>query len=175
MAVSKNKVAIRRFLAFGIDWLVMAVWAGIIFGIVMLGFSGQPPRLSGPWHSQAVGFLAMTLPIILYFSLFEASSWQATLGKRIMSLRVVDTDSVHTSFSTILLRNIVKFAPWELGHLVANQAIFSSTSSLPAWVYVPMFFAFALPLWWIISIYYRGSSPYDQITNTRIVSEKESA
>lgn len=171
MMASKNKIAIRRFLAFGIDWLIIAIWAGILFGIVMLGFSGEPPSPSGPWRSQAIGFLAMTLPIIFYFSICEASSWQATLGKRIMSLRVVDNDSDHTPFSTTLLRNMVKFAPWELGHLVANQAIFSSTGGFPAWVYVPMFFAFAMPLWWIMSIYFRGSSPYDLITNTRIVSE----
>jgi uncharacterized RDD family membrane protein YckC len=175
MMASKNKIAIRRFLAFGIDWLVIAIWAGTIFGIVMLSFSGQPPGPSGPWRSQAVGFLAMTLPIIFYFSLCEASSWQATLGKRILSLRVVDNDSDRTPFTRILLRNIVKFAPWELGHMVANQAIFSSAGSLPAWVYVPMVFAFALPLWWILSIYFQGSSPYDLITSTRIVSEKEFA
>ena len=55
MMASKNKIAIRRFLAFGIDWLVIAIWAGTIFGIVMLSFSGQPPGPSGPWRSQAVG------------------------------------------------------------------------------------------------------------------------
>lgn len=169
MISSQKKIAFRRFLAFGIDWLVIVIWAGVLFGVVMLSYSGKPPGPSGPWRAQGVGFLAMTLPIVLYFSICEASPWRATLGKRILSLRVINTNSDRMAFSRTLLRNCIKFIPWELGHLVANQAIFSSTTDLPDWVYLPMFFAFVFPLWWIISIYMRGNSPYDQVTNTRIV------
>jgi uncharacterized RDD family membrane protein YckC len=175
MDTSKSKIAIRRFLAFGIDWLFMAIWAGIVFGLVMLIFSGQPPRPSGPWSGQAVGFLAMTLPIILYFSICEASAWRATPGKRFLSLRVVGIHADQNSFSRILLRNLIKFLPWELGHLVANQAIYSSAAGVPDWTYIPMFFAFVLPLWWMLSIIILGVSPYDRMTNIRIIVKEKSA
>ena len=164
----QKHIAFRRFLAFGIDWLVMAAWAGLLFGIVMLSFSGQPPKPSGPWRMQAVGFLSMTLPIVFYFSICEASVWQATIGKRILSLRVAGSDENRVAFSRILLRNAVKFAPWELGHLVANQAIFSTASAMPVWIYVLMVLSLVIPLWWIISIYLHGESPYDRVTGIRI-------
>jgi len=168
MISAKKQIAIRRFLAFGIDWLVIVVWAGVLFGIVMLSFSGQPPSPSGPWIGQAVGFFSMTLPVIFYFSICEASSWQATIGKRILLLRVVGSVTERMPFSRILLRNIVKFAPWELGHLVAQQAIFSPSSSIPNWIFAPMVLSFIIPLWWVISIYIAGVSPYDQIMGIRV-------
>ena len=168
MSLSQKQIAIRRFLAFGIDWLVFAVWAGILFGTVMILYSGNPPGPSGPWRSQAIGFLAMTLPIILYFTFSEASQWQASIGKRILSLGVVSKQSNRIPFSKILLRNVVKFTPWELGHLVANQAIFSSSSGMPGWVVIPMILSLSIPLWWIISIILSGVSPYDRITGIRI-------
>jgi uncharacterized RDD family membrane protein YckC len=165
---SSHKIAFLRYLAFGIDWLVIAVWAGVLYAIVMLSFSGQPPSPSGPWAGQALGFVSMTLPIIFYFSICEANTWRATLGKRIMSLCVNSTKPEAISFKRIILRNVVKFAPWELGHLVANQVIFSSSSSIPIWVYVPMILSFAIPLWWVISIFVRGNSPYDLLTGIHI-------
>jgi uncharacterized RDD family membrane protein YckC len=110
----------------------------------------------------------MTLPILFYFSICEASGWGATIGKRVLSLRVVGAKPERIPFSRHVLRNVVKFAPWELGHLVANQAIFAS-SSIPIWVYVPMIFSFTIPMWWIISIYVQGDSPYDRITNIRVM------
>ena len=172
MKFSQKQIAFHRFLAFGIDWLVIVVWAGLLFGIVMLGFSGQPPSPSGPWRMQAIGFLTMTLPIIFYFSICEASAWQATIGKRILSLRVAGAKTNRVAFSRILVRNAVKFAPWELGHLVANQAIFSS-SSIPGWIYIPMVLSFAIPLWWIVSIFIHGDSPYDRITGIHITRKNQ--
>jgi uncharacterized RDD family membrane protein YckC len=175
MMTSSHKIAFRRYVAFGIDWFVIAIWAGLLYGIVMLSFSGQPPSPSGPWAGQALGFLAMTLPIIFYFSICEASRWRATLGKRIMSLNVTSTIPDGISFKRIILRNAVKFAPWELGHLVANQAIFSSSSNIPIWVYVPMILSFAIPFWWVISILIRGNSPYDHLTGIRITLNDKKA
>jgi uncharacterized RDD family membrane protein YckC len=168
MTLSNKHIAFRRYLAFGIDWLVIVIWAGVLFGIVMLSYSGQPPSPSGPWRGQALGFVSMTLPIIFYFSICEASAWRASLGKRMMSLVVVSSKADRIAFSRILLRNVVKFAPWELGHLVANQAIFSSSSGIPIWVYFPMILSFTIPLWWVISIFIHGYSPYDQLSGIRV-------
>ena len=168
MVTSQKRIAFRRFSAFGIDWLVIMVWAGVLFGIVMLSYSGKPPTPPGPWIGQAVGFFSMTLPVIFYFSICEASAWQATIGKRILSLSVVGSRTDRIPFSRILLRNLIKFAPWELGHLVAHQAIFSASSNIPNWVFAPMFLSFMIPLWWVISIFIRGDSPYDHIIGIRV-------
>lgn len=168
MATMGRSIAIRRFLAFGVDWLVIALWAGLLFAAVMIIFSGQPPRPSGPWHSQIIGFTVMTIPVVLYFTFSESSRAQATLGKRVFGLRVSTRDQSRLSVGTSFLRNCIKFAPWELGHIVANQAALS-TSGITGWVYLPLAFAFILPVWWGISIFVRGYAPYDAIASTRVV------
>ena len=169
MAASKRNLAIRRLVAFAVDWLVIAAWAAMLFGVVMFGFSGHPPRPNGPWQMQVIGFAVMTLPVVLYFTLCESSVWQATLGKRALSLRVVYGRVGRTPFSHSLLRNIIKFLPWEMGHIVANQAFFSTSSGVPAWVYVPMLLAFGCPVWWVVSVFTFGYTPYDVIAHTRVV------
>ncbi len=80
--------AIRRLAAFGIDWLLILLWMGMLFGAVMLATDGNPQRLAGPWLAQAIGFGALGLPVILYFALLERSPWHATVGKRLLGLVV---------------------------------------------------------------------------------------
>ena len=109
----------------------------------------------------------MTLPVILYFSLCEASAWRASIGKKLLPLQLSAKHAERVPFFRILLRNVVKFAPWEVGHMVANQAIFSA-SEVPGWVYVPMLLSLALPLWWVISIFMKGATPYDRLSGTRV-------
>lgn len=43
-----------------------------------------------PLVAQGTGFFFLTLPVVLYFCLMEASAHQATWGKRKMGLRVTD-------------------------------------------------------------------------------------
>lgn len=166
------RIAGRRLLAFCIDWLVLAVWAGIIFGITMAVYAGSPPRVAGPWHLQILSFTLMTLPFILYFTVSEASSIQATIGKRILGLCVIGTGKERAPFSRTLLRNVIKFVPWMLGHFVANQAAFSTKESVPGWVYIPFVLSFAGVVWWLGSIFLRGRSPYEVLSSTCVAVRK---
>ncbi len=69
-----------------------------------------------PDSSEFSAFLLLVLPVILYFALFEHSSWQATWGKRKMGLRVIDRHGARLSLPRSLTRSLLKFAPWELTH-----------------------------------------------------------
>jgi uncharacterized RDD family membrane protein YckC len=44
----------------------------------------------------------------LYYTLFEASSWQATPGKRIMRLYVTDLNGRRVTLARALLRNLAR-------------------------------------------------------------------
>jgi uncharacterized RDD family membrane protein YckC len=44
----------------------------------------------------------------LYYTLFEASSWQATPGKRMLRLYVTDLNAQRLSFGRALLRNLAR-------------------------------------------------------------------
>lgn len=165
---SKLALAGRRIAAFALDWLVIAAWAGLLFGAVMLAFDGRPPSPGGPWRSQAIGLATMTLPVLLYFTLCESSRWRATPGKRALRLQVVRGDDARPPLARSLLRNLVKFAPWELGHVVANQAAFAAGPAPPAWLWAALVAACAVPAWWIVAILVRGRAPYDAVAGLRV-------
>ncbi|MEE4244201.1 MAG: RDD family protein [Kangiellaceae bacterium] len=173
MTPSQKKIALHRFLAFAVDWLIIALWGSLLVGVVMWIYSAQPPAPSGPWHGQLIGFCSMTLPVVLYFSICEASAWRASIGKKVLSLRLIGSPEKPVAFSRVLLRNLIKFAPWELGHSVAQQAIFAG-SSTAAWLSVPMVLSLLVPVWWVVSIYLRGVAPYDQVVGISVVSRLES-
>jgi uncharacterized RDD family membrane protein YckC len=162
-----------RLIAFALDWVVIAAWGGLLFGGVMLVSNGSPQPFSGPWMSQAAGFVSMTLPVTLYFSVMESSRFGASVGKLLTGLRVRALHGRQLSFPRALARTVLKFVPWELGHLVAQQAVFSGEGGFPAWVYVPMLLSFLLPLWWVGSIVARGHAPYDHWAGARV--EKSTA
>ena len=53
----------RRLAAFGVDWFVIALWGGVLFGAIMALNGGHGPNIHSPWIAQAIGFVAMTVPV----------------------------------------------------------------------------------------------------------------
>ena len=101
----ERAVAVRRLLAFAVDWHVLVLWASLIFGAVMIATGGKPPKLESPWTEQVMSFLIMTVPFTLYFGLCESSVMQASLGKRTLGLVVSRETGGRVSFGSALLRN----------------------------------------------------------------------
>ena len=83
-------IALRRVAAFCLDWCVIAIWGGLLFGIVMWSSGGHPEPPAGPWTGQLLGLLGMTLPVVTYFTACESAPVRGTLGKRALGLIVVD-------------------------------------------------------------------------------------
>jgi uncharacterized RDD family membrane protein YckC len=172
MMIDRRAIAIRRVFAFMVDWLLILAWAGTLFGIVMGATGGNPGRPINPWIAQAIGFISMTVPVVLYFAILESSRRKATLGKKALGLVVIGVAGDHTSLGKSLVRSSIKFLPWEFGHIVANQAAFSGDAGVALWVYGPMTLALVLPLWWIVSIFSTGQAPYDRVSSTHVVRDK---
>ncbi len=110
-----------RIAAFLLDYLVIAVYIIVLIAVsVLLGFGPLRQTFQGlfanPNSSEISAFLLLVLPVILYFALFESSSWQATWGKRKVGLRVINTHGERLSFGRSLVRSVIKFLPWELAH-----------------------------------------------------------
>lgn len=88
----------RRFAAYLID----AILLNIVISPITLGIGATPPwefeadPTIGPafWGAQA---LSVLLPW-LYFAFMESSDWQATLGKKVLSLKVTDYQGNPISF-----------------------------------------------------------------------------
>ena len=110
-----------RMLAFAIDYAVMAAYMillGALSFLLRRGAVGQIIRtlFANPVSGQLTGFLVLTLPVVLYFALFECSAWQATVGKRRLGLQVVDATGGRLGLAQSLGRSVLKFLPWELTH-----------------------------------------------------------
>jgi uncharacterized RDD family membrane protein YckC len=164
----ERAIAVRRMLAFAVDWLVVVLWGGLLFGTVMIATSGNPPQPENPWHAQAIGLLTMTVPVTLYFALCESSALRASVGKRALGLVVSMEAGERLLFRSALLRNAVKFVPWEFGHTVAQQAAFSGEGRFPAWAWGPAAVALVGPVWWLVALIVTGRTPYDRLAMARV-------
>lgn len=114
----------RRVAAYVLDVFFIGLWIGVLTGVVQL----LPERVlegafDGPGRSQLVIVAALTLPVVLGFALFECGATRASPGKRLMGLWVRDLRVAHrrraaarVPFRRAVLRNAVKFLPWELAH-----------------------------------------------------------
>ena len=111
----------QRIGAFLLDYLIIVAYI-VLLVIISVGLGFGPLRsvfsamFADPNRSEISAFLLLVFPVILYFTLLECSSWQATWGKRKMGLCVIDTHGARLSFPRSLVRSLLKFAPWELTH-----------------------------------------------------------
>lgn len=167
-----NKLTGYRFLAFGLDYVVIAAYATVLFGLTTFIKIGE---LSPP-AGQLVGFMTLTLPVFLYFYLMEISKRAATIGKRVMNISV-QTNSENSN-QKVFIRNILKFLPWEMAHVGVHWMVYYSVldQSPPVWVWAALILPQVIVLGYVISIVlYKGeSSFYDKLAHTRLERNSES-
>lgn len=127
-----------RILAFAIDYVPIAAYLALLVAVgAWLSRSAQPLAgvlFGGPAVGEATGFLLITVPVTLYFALFEASPRQATWGKRRMGLIVTDVAGGRLSVLRSIGRTVLKFVPWELAHACVWQVTFARDSSSAIYV-----------------------------------------
>lgn len=163
-----NALFFRRVLAFSIDYIVIIIYAVLLFLVSTLLTNNFDINLNfgSPFKNQILGFFSLTLPIFLYFYLSEKSSYKATLGKRVMKLKVT------SSTGSLFLRNFLKFLPWEIAHIGVYQVVFYDQQQLdtPIWVWSLLIIPQIIVLGYVLSASrLKGiSSFYDKISNTRI-------
>ncbi len=111
--------AARRLLAFAADYVVIALYiiALTAVGVALSGAGSDVPTTGADKiQGHLLAFLVLTLPVILYFALFERFAAGATPGKRLSRLAVASGDSAVPGLVQTFLRNALKFLPWELAH-----------------------------------------------------------
>jgi uncharacterized RDD family membrane protein YckC len=75
----------------------------------------DPKTTTGPQFERYL-LTTISLPVVLYWVLTEGSSWQATVGKRLLGIRV-SRNGPNVGIARAFIRSAVKFLPFELGHL----------------------------------------------------------
>lgn len=93
----------KRTAAYLIDGFIYQFITFVIaFGIgLIIGLSGAPEILA-----SLAGFLVSIVVWLIYFAVAESSSWQATVGKKMMGLKVTDLNGQQISFWRSVGRNL---------------------------------------------------------------------
>jgi len=109
----------------------------------------------------------------LWFCWWESGSYQATPGKRLMRIRVQVVDDRRAVWRSVLLRNILKFLPWEFVHLTLHiYPDFFTTGDMPATALISgLVLPQAIVLAFLVSVLIRPDrrTPYDLASSTRVV------
>ena len=104
----------RRLAAYAIDIILLAaVLIPLAFAIQQV-FGYRPDTGVGVWLASLV---EISVPSWAYFTLSDASSGGATLGKRVLGLRASVVDGGRIGLGPALARTAIKLLPWELTHL----------------------------------------------------------
>lgn len=162
---------LKRILAGFIDISLVLVYAFLLFWLntnfVLGNQSGTPS-----WHplfAQFIGLLCLTLPVFFYFYLMERSKGQATLGKKIVGIKL---EALNPK-SSFFLRNLLKFLPWEMAHTGVHWLFYFDRigMEIPVWVWVLLVVPQAVTLlYWLTIVLKKGSSGfYDKVAKTEIV------
>jgi uncharacterized RDD family membrane protein YckC len=110
----------KRFAGGAIDSvLVTAGW------LILLALQGQNPSAFSPANE---GYLALI--VFLYYFSFEGL-FASTPGKSILHLRVVEKSGDQCSFTSSLLRNLLRFIDWlPFLYLLGGAVVLTSKSRL---------------------------------------------
>lgn len=117
-----------------IDYLVILlvlIVIAIVFSI-LYALMGRVPEVR---ESQAnyLAFFASVLPVIVLFCYLDYKG--GSYGKRRAGIKIVFEN--RTIWKT-LLRNIIKFIPWQLGHMATISGIYSNYESLTSQILTPV-------------------------------------
>ena len=164
----------RRLLAYGID--ISLLYAGLLavqFGFHFLTRWAVPDWLvAGGDYVLVYGWIVLTisLPMWLYFILFESGPRGATPGKALLGLRVTDLAGRRIALSRASLRTACKLAFFEIGHLsflfptpLADEAV---PSFRVGFVIVPALMGLYFVLTFVTR---RGQSVHDLVARTLVV------
>ncbi|WP_020008528.1 RDD family protein [Salinicoccus albus] len=124
----KNPAANKtRLIALAIDYIAIVIYLCLLFITMMLLYLilfEDIPEFS-EMNAHLISFVTTVLPVVLCFSIMEYKFPYGTVGKRKMNLKVIF--SRHTYLHS-LIRNTVKFLPWQIGHTGVIAGIYRDYS-----------------------------------------------
>lgn len=168
-----------RIAAFGWDCLLIFGYLIVLVGIGLFLTTGPigaewTALMSDPVRADIVAFLLTVLPITLYFAFGEAPSG-ATWGKRRVGLVVATplAAGVGLGIGRALLRNGLKFLPWQLSHTAIFHISGSAASSgePPRWSVALQAIAWVLVAAYLVGLTrFGGHRPlYDRLAGTVVI------
>ena len=110
-----------------IDWLVISAYLPCLFAVSMACYfmmlSGIPTF--SELHSQLIATFASVLVVVALFTYLDFKG--GSIGKRTAGLEIY---FAHRSFSRSLVRNGIKFLPWQIGHMAVIHGVYTEFDTM---------------------------------------------
>jgi uncharacterized RDD family membrane protein YckC len=169
----------KRLKAFAFDYLIICGYIIILVAVTLVvvkttGFMGLALHWpENPLVADLIAFVTLVLPIILYFTLQESSSKQATWGKEKTGIRVVNIYGGTLTRAQAFTRSLVKLIPWQIAHTCLYH--------IPGWpltvTVVPLgVIAGFVLLYVLVGIYFASAliskkhrTPYDWVAGAYVI------
>ena len=173
----------QRLKAFLYDYIFVAAY---ILLLVVVG--GSVYRVFGPldeispmfttaFSRDAMAFLILIFPVMLYFAYRESAPSTKSWGKYKAGIQVVKVNGNKITFWQALLRSFVKFLPWQIAHTCIFQIQVVEPRST---AYQMTLVGFGL-VYLLVGIYLvsaivskQNRTPYDFISGTYVIVKEES-
>jgi uncharacterized RDD family membrane protein YckC len=119
-----NNIPIKnRLIELLVDYVIIVLYLILLLivnlGIIHFIFKRVPEYTET--QAQLIATFTSVIPIILIFSYLDYFK-NGSIGKRVSGLKLTYTNQ---RFSSSLLRNIIKFFPWQLGHVGVIHGIYN--------------------------------------------------
>ena len=122
--MNNNPISLKKWMKeLFFDYLLILLYLALLFGVSMSVyhlFFKVIPKMN-ELQSQLIALLTSVIPIILIFSFLDYSK-DGSLGKRKAGLKVVYK---HESLKASFIRNVIKFLPWQIGHMSMIHGIYT--------------------------------------------------
>ena len=168
--MDKGRISAKtRLKEFAIDYIVIVAYLVLLFAVAgtfyMVAF-GEIPAFSQR-QSQLIATGASVMPIVIVFSLMDYQAPFGTFGKRKAGLRV----SYKTrAYWRSLVRNVVKFLPWQLAHMGVIGGMYSNFASPLAMAALYVSLGLLALLLGMVLFRKDGRHLGDMLAGTRVVS-----
>ncbi len=165
----------RRFLALFFDYLTILLYMIILFGISMFVYFvilDSIPMFNELWMNLVS--LTLIVPVVLFSIITESSKKHATLGKIKMKLMVASVESDTVKLWQIIVRNIIKFLPWQIAHMAIFHCFTLQWEFTPLWTAV-MIIVDILPFIWIGFLFRKDHRGIHDLIAKTVVVEMDNA
>lgn len=164
----------KRLKAFLLDYLIIIVYIGFLYGITMFLLRIFPHSLQDmkPLSEQLLGFICLTLPVILYFTISESSKYSGTVGKRVYHLKLVTKHFLEANFGQLFFRNIIKFLPWTMAHFFVFRLFEFKRSMIspPWWIFGGLILCQVIAFVYLVFLFANNNrNIYEIFSSTRVV------
>ncbi len=163
-----RSTVIKRLQALVIDWLTICgylIALGIVAFLLYLVLWDNMPSLSAV-QMQLLVTMITVVPVTIWYTVKESGPPFGSLGKNEMGLRVEYRDD---PVRAALIRNVLKFLPWQIAHLGVIDGYYSSFESPFAMVVILI--GLFLALTYVMQVVFTPSHRHfpDIVSGSRVV------